>query len=124
MPDSAIAAGIVDYVLDPVAIARELVYLSSHNFIKRENMANVATNDLNTIFQLLQKVDGIDFSHYKTPTIRRRINHKMQQSGIRKIQDYIHFVVQRPIDQCNQIFQRPRRVFVPRNAPFPGFSAA
>ena len=89
MPDSAIAAGIVDYVLDPVAIARELVYLSSHNFTKREHIANVATNDLNTIFQLLQKVNGIDFSHYKTPTIRRRINHKMQQKGIRKIQDYI-----------------------------------
>ena len=89
MPDSAIAAGIVDYVLDPVAIARELVYLSSHNFVKRGDMTSVAPNDLNTIFQLLQKANGIDFSHYKIPTIRRRINHKMQQTGIRKIQNYI-----------------------------------
>lgn len=89
MPDSAIAAGIVDYVLDPVAIARELVYLSSHNFVKRGDMTNVAPSDLNTIFQLLQKANGIDFSHYKAPTIRRRINNKMQQRSIRKIQDYI-----------------------------------
>jgi two-component system CheB/CheR fusion protein len=44
--------------------------------------------DLDLIFELLVKETGVDFSHYKLPTIKRRIIHKMKQYGIETIPEY------------------------------------
>jgi two-component system, chemotaxis family, CheB/CheR fusion protein len=99
MPLSAIAAGVVDYVLSPKEIALELVYLSKNKLQKRplktkEELKVIDTNnaDLNTIFELLRKEMGVDFSHYKMPTIKRRISHKMGQLGIKSIEEYVVFL--------------------------------
>ena len=105
MPLSAIAAGVVDYVLSPKEIAMELVYLSKNNFVKRPIKEKdvskiIETNnaDLNTIFELLRKETGVDFSHYKLPTIKRRISHKMSQIGIKSIEEYARFLQKNPAD--------------------------
>jgi two-component system, chemotaxis family, CheB/CheR fusion protein len=99
MPLSAVAAGVVDYVLSPKEIATELVYLSKNKFVKRpikEKAVSkiIETNnaDLNTIFELLRKEAGVDFSHYKIPTIKRRISHKMGQMGIKSVEEYARFL--------------------------------
>jgi two-component system, chemotaxis family, CheB/CheR fusion protein len=99
MPTSAIAAGVVDYVLSPKEIALELVYLSKNKLQKRvlkakEELKIMDTNnaDLNTIFELLRKEAGVDFSHYKMPTIKRRINHRMSQIDIKSIEEYVVFL--------------------------------
>ena len=76
MPKSAIAAGAVDFILSPEEIA-----------VKNNNY------DLNTIFELLLKQTGVDFSHYKMPTINRRINHKMQQYGIKTVEEYVKLLL-------------------------------
>ncbi len=98
MPNSAINSGSVDYVLSPEKIAQEITYLCQNDFIERfENEEDVVfneenQNDLNTIFELLLKETGVDFSHYKLPTIKRRINHKLQQCSLKTIHEYVEFL--------------------------------
>ena len=105
MPLSAIASGVVDYVLSPKEIAVELVYLSKNNLQKRalkaqEVLKIMDTNnaDLNTIFELLRKETGVDFSHYKVSTIKRRISHKMGQIDIKSIEEYARFLQKNAAD--------------------------
>jgi len=96
MPKSAIASGAVDYVLSPKEIARELVRLSKNGLMKthskekeEEGTIENQNSDLNAIFELLLKETGVDFSHYKMPTIKRRLNHKMRQVGVKTIKEYV-----------------------------------
>ena len=103
MPKSAILAGAVDFILPPDKIAAKIIHLSKSGipeFSKEESTKNVSTlknnnYDLDSIFELLLKETGIDFSHYKLPTIKRRINHKMKQSGINSINDYVKLLIEK-----------------------------
>ncbi len=97
MPLSAINAGIVDFVLSPKDIAKKLENLSKSNFDKKikddiEVQHENPNADLDNIFNLLRTKMGVDFSHYKMPTIKRRITHKMKQSGIKTIKEYVVFL--------------------------------
>ncbi|MFV8337031.1 CheR family methyltransferase [Flavobacterium sp. RSP29] len=102
MPKSAISSGVVDYILSPQEIASELVRLSKNGFPrndgdekKKEVVVQNNNFDINTIFELLLKETGVDFSHYKMPTIKRRINHKMHQYGIKTIQEYVKLLLKK-----------------------------
>ncbi|QIH37502.1 response regulator [Flavobacterium sp. Sr18] len=104
MPNSAITLGVVDYILSPEEIAAALVRISKkgisiNNEKEKENTKEMTIEnnnyDLNTIFELLLKETGVDFSHYKMPTIKRRISHKMQQYGIKTIQEYVKLLLQK-----------------------------
>ncbi|MES2836169.1 MAG: CheR family methyltransferase [Bacteroidota bacterium] len=103
MPNAAIAIGVVDFILSPKEIAIELTRFSKNNFkksvikqnntstslIKNEETLEDNNADLKTIFELLFKETGVDFSHYKMPTIKRRLNHKMIQRGIKTTKEYV-----------------------------------
>ncbi|MFV8373289.1 CheR family methyltransferase [Flavobacterium sp. LB2P6] len=102
MPKSAISSGVVDYILSPQEIASELVRLCKNGFPrndgdekKKEVVVQNNNFDINTIFELLLKETGVDFSHYKMPTIKRRINHKMHQYGIKTIQEYVKLLLKK-----------------------------
>ncbi|MFV5699696.1 CheR family methyltransferase [Flavobacterium sp. ZT3R17] len=102
MPNSAISSGVVDFILSPEEIALELVRISKNGFHinngkENDNQITVKNNnyDINTIFELLLKETGVDFSHYKIATIKRRINHKMQQYGIKTIQEYVKLLLEK-----------------------------
>ncbi|MDQ5930686.1 MAG: two-component system, chemotaxis family, CheB/CheR fusion protein, partial [Bacteroidota bacterium] len=80
MPHSAIAEGIVDYILSPAAIGIELSQMSKNPLeIKKETKQVFAFDfdnnnpDLNNIVQYLHNKKNVDFSHYKMNTIKRRI---------------------------------------------------
>lgn len=95
MPNSAIAAGAVDFVMSPKEMAHELVQLSKHNYLKREVLKvgsedDIDNNDpdLKTILNLVHKETGVDFSHYKMPTIKRRILRRMFLYKIKTLKDY------------------------------------
>src|SRR5690242_8640617 len=83
MPRSAIAAGCVDFVLPPAEIARELTRIARHPYVSRPPKGEAAElvpeqhNGLNTIFQMIRKSTGVDFTHYRHTTIRRRIQRRM-----------------------------------------------
>jgi two-component system, chemotaxis family, CheB/CheR fusion protein len=91
MPASAIAAGVTDFVLPPAGIARELVALAAAARVPmkpRKATEQSAEADLKRIFRLLRSAAGIDFTHYKQSTLRRRIQRRMAQRGFKKLEDY------------------------------------
>ena len=88
MPQHAIDTGCVDLVLRPKEIAGELARLSRRFRTSEprakstsESTRDAATDDENAvlahIFQRLRSAHGVDFTHYKRPTIRRRIERRM-----------------------------------------------
>ena len=91
MPRAAIAAGIADLVLPPREIAATLMRLTAHQAPSPSEISTFTAaaeagfddNHLRRIFVLLRSATGVDFSHYKAPTIRRRLQRRMllQKTG-------------------------------------------
>ena len=104
MPRSAAAAGSVDYVLPPKGIAKELTRISRHPYLARKilhttpEVAAPSGNGLNTIFQVLRKATGVDFTHYRQSTILRRVQRRMVVHKIDKIEEYAKFVQSKPAE--------------------------
>jgi len=84
MPRAAVGLGdVADLVLPAEALATELVRLSEHPFFKRTPRENLdealepPSAELTTLFQLLRRTMGVDFTHYKPATVQRRIRRRM-----------------------------------------------
>lgn len=99
MPNSAIAEGVVDFVLSPKDIGLEINQISKHPLIRR-NAIKKATEveiensnpDLQLILQLLHKNKNVDFSHYKMTTIKRRMIRRMLIHKIKTLKEYAAFL--------------------------------
>ena len=104
MPRSAVAAGYVDYVLPPKGIARELARIARHPYVAREivpaavDPAPPASKGLSTVFQVLRRYAGVDFTHYRQSTILRRVQRRMVVHKIDKIEEYLNFVQTNPTE--------------------------
>jgi two-component system CheB/CheR fusion protein len=98
MPQSAIAAGCVDVVLAPKEIARELVRISRHPHVTyaKPKVLPRGRDDLKEIFTMLKSSSGVDFTHYKPPTIKRRITRRMIIHKLEKTQDYVKYLRDSP----------------------------
>ncbi len=96
MPRSAISAGIVDFVLPPEAIARELLHISKHPFAKvatkQEELPNGDT--LKKILFMLNRSFGVNFTYYKQATIRRRVMRRVMLAKFKKLEDYTKFIME------------------------------
>jgi two-component system CheB/CheR fusion protein len=103
MPNSAIATGAVDYVLSPKEIALELTQLAKTgltNHVLKPRMIAFKKNkeiddndpDLLIILKALHKEVNVDFSVYKTATIKRRIMHRMMQCNVSTVKEYAKLV--------------------------------
>src|SRR6185503_4471271 len=78
MPRSAIASGCVDLVLPPHEIAREIVRIAGHPYVKTEPAAAPSDEEtLARIVQVLHRQTGVDFSQYKANTLYRRITRRV-----------------------------------------------
>jgi two-component system, chemotaxis family, CheB/CheR fusion protein len=98
MPQHAIETGCVDLVLRPKEIAGELARLSRRFPIaepsvesKPEGTIDTGTDEnavLAHIFQRLRSAHGVDFTHYKRTTIRRRIERRMMLRRIESLDEY------------------------------------
>jgi two-component system, chemotaxis family, CheB/CheR fusion protein len=97
MPRSAIATGLVDYVLLPAEMPAQLMAYVSHAYGKKSRPAATPRpkeDGLNKIFVLLRAQTGHDFSHYKQNTITRRIERRMAVQQIDQIDEYIRYLQQ------------------------------
>ena len=94
MPISAIASGIVDKVLPPKDLAQAVYDIVRFSYDQintiRENEDFVSSAALEEIIQLLADQEDIDFSDYKTNTLRRRIRHRCVLNHCASITDYIN----------------------------------
>lgn len=104
MPKAAIASGSVDFVLSPGGIAKELVRMNNHPYIKHpksiqdEHESPEDVEGIEKIFFMLRKSSGIDFSHYKGATIKRRIRRRMLLHKLTSTKDYVKYLKDNPLE--------------------------
>ena len=102
MPRSAIATGLVDYVLPPAEMPAQLMAYTAHAFSKplrpTVSPAPSAENALRKAFILVRAQTGHDFSQYKPSTIHRRIERRMAVHQIDTMDGYVKFLQRTPAE--------------------------
>ncbi|HEV8606276.1 MAG TPA: chemotaxis protein CheB [Tepidisphaeraceae bacterium] len=102
MPRSAIATGTVDMVLPPQAMAAELARISKHPLVRHVQVQRAGESfplvdeQLRRIYTILRNATMVDFTHYKQPTIRRRLQRRMLLHKIATVDQYVRFLQQNP----------------------------
>jgi len=100
MPSSAIATGLVDYVLAPAEMGAQLIAYTSHaTGQSSQPLVLQATKNINAIKKvliILRSQTGHDFSQYKPNTINRRIERRMAVHQIDTLDEYVKFLQQTP----------------------------
>ncbi len=123
MPHAAIATEGVDAVLSPREIALELGRIARDSKIldgrieadgpveekasddEKSIAANQSVNDgIAAILQLLKKFHGVDFSHYKSNTIRRRILRRVLLHKLESIGEYVQ-MLRRNTDEITRLYK-------------------
>jgi two-component system CheB/CheR fusion protein len=99
MPASAIAAGCVDMILPPAGIAAELARLARHPSLRPAKLipAKVADaekpeEDYRKVYALLRGTTGVDFTHYKPTTLKRRLLRRMVLRKVESLSQYIEYL--------------------------------
>ncbi|HVX59445.1 MAG TPA: chemotaxis protein CheB [Pirellulales bacterium] len=92
MPLSAIETGVVDMVLPPAQIPQALVNhaqnLAAVESFADEHSSRGAHQGLPAIFDLLNREYGLDFSHYKSTTVGRRVQRRLSMHRIDDLDEY------------------------------------
>jgi two-component system CheB/CheR fusion protein len=95
MPRSAIATGLVDYILPPDKMPEHLIAYVTHAPVYKPPAGAEPAEEGNIIQKILVLVRSRthhDFTHYKKNTIIRRIERRMAVHQISKKQDYLRFL--------------------------------
>src|SRR5215471_8610275 len=93
MPRSAISTGLVDYVLPPAQMPKQLIAYVRHAF-DRAPEAVPSTRDgdfIRRLCTLLRAQTGHDFSQYKETTLVRRLDRRMALHQITRPEDYLQY---------------------------------
>jgi len=102
MPRSAIATGLVDYVLPAAEMPAQLIAYVAHAFGKASfpvpPSVPKAEDVLKKIFLLLRAQTGHDFSQYKHNTILRRVQRRMAVHQIKGLDEYVRYLQKTPAD--------------------------
>jgi two-component system CheB/CheR fusion protein len=100
MPSSAIATGIADYILPPAGMPQQLITYARGPYLTGglapSELPAFYAEPLQKTFALLRIRTGNDFSVYKTNTIRRRIERRMNVHQIKKPNDYVRYLHENP----------------------------
>ncbi len=109
MPQHAIETGCVDLVLRPSEIAHELTTLGRHPYLRvrptpaeQEDPQEIPTaqeeRTLQRVFRRLRTVHGVDFTHYKRSTLRRRLARRMAMRKVDELTDYVAVLEEDPAE--------------------------
>ncbi len=100
MPRSAIATGMVDFVLTPAEMPGELIAYCGHAFGRvpdAPSRTRTGTSEaLHKIFVLLRAQTGHDFSQYKQSTIARRVGRRQAVHRIEQMDGYVRLLQHSP----------------------------
>lgn len=100
MPNNAIASGNVDFILPPDEMPNQIVhYVAEATFAENKTIDDKV---LDEIFEEIRTKAGFDFNLYKTPTITRRIFHRMMKKNFTSIEKYLAYLKQHP-DECKEL---------------------
>jgi two-component system, chemotaxis family, CheB/CheR fusion protein len=99
MPHSAAATGLVDFILPPQAIAAELARIVRHPYLRptitQEEIPESEEARL-AVVSMLYSATGVDFSQYKRPSFRRRLQRRMALLQLEQIQEYVSYLEGHP----------------------------
>lgn len=112
MPRSAVASGVVDFILPPEEIAFELARIATHPYIAEacdvpQGAVDESGDDkkqtqdhpdasLRKIFLLLRTRMMVDFSNYKHTTLKRRIERRMMVRRTENLAAYAQYLRDHP----------------------------
>ena len=100
MPSSAIATGLVDFVLPPATMPQQLVAYGQGSYLQSAAVAAerpaVPEEPMQKIIVLLRSRTGHDFAAYKPNTLHRRVERRMHLHQIEKPNDYVRFLQENP----------------------------
>ncbi|MFL6245630.1 MAG: CheR family methyltransferase [Thermoanaerobaculia bacterium] len=97
MPQSAISLGVVDFVLPPAGIAKELLRIAQHAAATGSGQ-RLPDHELQQLFRVLQSSHDVDFTHYKPSTVERRIRRRMTVHKVDTLADYIAILRAKPAE--------------------------
>ena len=98
MPSSAIATGLVDFILKPSEMAATIIKYIQHPYVEQassEDHGNTA-DDLNKILTLIFRKSNLDFRQYKKSTMIRRIERRMGIRNILSYELYYKYIIDNP----------------------------
>jgi two-component system, chemotaxis family, CheB/CheR fusion protein len=107
MPRAAIATGMVDLVMTPAQIGAELSQIAAHPYVSldaTDQPEDAGNQQLLKIFELLRPASGVDFTHYKQPTIRRRLLRSMALHRLNDLGQYVKLLQSDP-QELQGLFQ-------------------
>ncbi|NNJ25333.1 CheR family methyltransferase [Alienimonas chondri] len=101
LTEGVIRRGAVHMVLSPPDLAAALGKLGDGAdghapLLPGKKSLPVADGELERIFELLRKAGGVDYSHYKRATIRRRLQRRMLMHRCDTVADYVSRLEERP----------------------------
>jgi len=102
MPESAIDAGVVDFILPAEKIPGKLQEIIQFIYATKTQKEDVIANEddiYRQIIALLRTKKGTDFTYYKETTIRRRILRRMAINKTIHLSDYLNFLKKTKIEQ-------------------------
>ncbi len=95
MPNSAVLAGVVDFVLPPEEIPKKLLEITNVVVLSDVELQNIPQKDedvFKQILSLLRIRKGVDFTYYKQTTIRRRMLRRMVVNKNEEPAEYLKFL--------------------------------
>ncbi|WP_121969068.1 CheR family methyltransferase [Leptolyngbya sp. BC1307] len=106
MPNSAVETGLVDFILSPVEIARQLTSIAQHPYVSRPvpqafpsiESDSSAEAGLSAVYALLRAATGIDFSQYKRATFERRMARRMALHRLNTVEAYAEYLQDHPAE--------------------------
>src|SRR5690606_6548180 len=98
MPNSAVASGSVDFILSPSEIYQELFNYINEEPVKVLETGKIDDRLLEEIFVMVHQQNGNQFNLYKTPTIIRRIGRRMNEKGIKLLDEYVKYLKTDPLE--------------------------
>ncbi len=103
MPRNAVAMGAVDFILPPEKIAKELASIARHAApsVALGNLPDGPARidegpEFQAVLNALRVYAGVDFTHYKHATTKRRIARRMTMHRVDKLGDYLKLLNERP----------------------------
>lgn len=97
MPEAAIQAGVVDFILPPEGIAKALLQIAKHLPVEANAPGHAldfdaGTGQLAEILGLLRQYTGTDLHQYKTSTLTRRITRRLMANKLKDLTQYIAYI--------------------------------
>ena len=98
MPESAIATGMINFILPVEAMGRRLAMLARGSAAPKPRPAPASTDATSVICRIVLKQTNHDFSGYKRKSFQRRVARHMKFLGLKSESDYIARLSDNPTD--------------------------